>query len=420
MEIPKPKSADDWFSGNNAPRKPKRPRRRSRPGTKTADPMARTKSDAPAADAEPTSPSKPRTRTKPRKIGRKTKIDLDQVIGNDLPEPDLDALQAALEPKGEPEPEKPAVPETRDPADHSTQANHPKEQAGGAGTDKAPKASSKPTPKPKKKYYGKAKSGLAPAEQSAALAEAMVGSFVERLKAECQKKGALTVDDVEALSKEFERKTGALQQAFQASFEETIRAHKKVTTNDKRRDAFERVMAHAIAPLLVADQNKPKPGKTLSRRVMPGFFIALDKMLGEDAIQTFRNDMRALVDQVRDDNGDAFDWGDIYASVEAQNIALKAQITAAHHFINLKHRRDWLVTLINDNLGPVTPVMHKAHANWTFGNRDFRAFTLAFFQIMSDTLATEGGRMRITRMYGVDTIVVLADLLQSLHKKAGS
>ena len=49
-----------------------------------------------------------------------------------------------------------------------------------------------------------------PREQSRVIAKTVVGSFVERMKTEAQRKGgSLTLKDIEALDQEFEQKTAA-------------------------------------------------------------------------------------------------------------------------------------------------------------------------------------------------------------------
>ncbi|HEC14874.1 MAG TPA: hypothetical protein ENI72_03860, partial [Rhodospirillales bacterium] len=71
--------------------------------------------------------------------------------------------------------------------------------------------------------------------QSQALAETVVGSFLDRLTAEANKKGGtLTVDDLKNLDQEFQKKTRALQTVFEKFFEDYIQAKTRTALNENR------------------------------------------------------------------------------------------------------------------------------------------------------------------------------------------
>ena len=56
----------------------------------------------------------------------------------------------------------------------------------------------------------------APASHGQALAEAVIASFVERLMAEARRKGGtLTMEDLEALNRDFQKMTKTLQALFE-------------------------------------------------------------------------------------------------------------------------------------------------------------------------------------------------------------
>lgn len=462
MEVPKSKSAGDWFGGEKKPSGLKgRPRGRKKPPgalpapaevfeakklgeyrragegglpdakTKLAEnPLARDSDNLGEAPSQEPGTEKPPTKPKPPAAGKMPitppkrpvrKFDqarlsaLKQEVAKKAEKPDVESNLPTQEASAPPPAPEPAISSTD--AEIALPKPAPARKAPEPSTCRAAPVLTTPV---KKKFFGKKKPALDTAKQSAALAETMVGSFIDRLKSECQKKGGtLKLEDLEALSEDFRKKTVSLQKVFQLSFDETIRAREQSILNNKRNDAFERLMVQTVSHLLCDDDVPPVHGKSLSRRMLPGFFLALDKMLGDEIIDKFRRDIERIVDQISTDNGDAFDWEDVYQSIEAQSVVLKALITSAYHFDNLKRRSEWLITVINSHLGPMASSMHKSHQAWQFTAKDFNAFLIGYFAPMSETLGTEAGRMRITKMYGVETVVVLADLLQALHKKAG-
>ena len=273
---------------------------------------------------------------------------------------------------------------------------------------------------PKEKFHGKKKPALDPALQSAALAQTMVTSFIDRLKSECAKRGGvLKSNDLDNLGKEFEKKTVALQNAFRLSFEETIRARERSILNNKRTDCFERMMVEIISRLLADDAEKPVHGEKISRRALPGFLLTLDKMLGDDVIDGFRKEASDIVERFSEDNGDDFDWSGVHQSEETRNLVLKALVTSAHHFDDLNRRGEWFVTVLNSHLGAATTSMHETHAAWEFDGKDFNALMNAYFTPMAQTLGTESGRLWIGRTHGIETIGVLDRLLKELGEKTG-
>ena len=119
------------------------------------------------------------------------------------------------------------------------------------------------------------------------MAETVVSSIVDRLIGEANRKGGLSVADLHALSDEFAKKTDALQKVFQKSFEDYVRARERSAWDQSRQFPFDRIIVRKFAVLFPQDcVSKLKPG-LLSRRVLPGFFLTLSMMLGEDSFFAF-------------------------------------------------------------------------------------------------------------------------------------
>jgi len=127
-----------------------------------------------------------------------------------------------------------------------------------------------------------------PKEQSRVLAETVVKSFGNRMKAEAARKGGiLNSDDIDALDHEFREKTVVLQEMFEKSFEDYVAARERAVWDQKRDFPFDRQIVDKFSHLFPSPGGLSLLDGAVSRRVLPGFFRALNLMLGEAATEGF-------------------------------------------------------------------------------------------------------------------------------------
>ena len=120
-----------------------------------------------------------------------------------------------------------------------------------------------------------------PTSQSKALAEAVVSSFVDRLIAEATRKGGyLTVRDLQEMNRGFEKKSEALQAVFEKSFEEYVRARERAAWDRAREYPYDREMVERFAHVFPEKSDDPQSEILISRRMLPGFFMATTMILG--------------------------------------------------------------------------------------------------------------------------------------------
>ena len=75
--------------------------------------------------------------------------------------------------------------------------------------------------------------------------------------------------------------------------------------------------------------------------MLPGFFVALNLMLGSDIRESYQGKCRAIVKIARKQEGEEFDWDDIYQHEDARAIAFDALIDIASNFRDFAKRREW-------------------------------------------------------------------------------
>ncbi|HIJ44256.1 MAG: hypothetical protein QF511_04825 [Rhodospirillales bacterium] len=289
-------------------------------------------------------------------------------------------------------------------------------QFDGLGGVTGKKPAAKPAPKPAKSPSGNDRLA-SPASQSQALAETMVSSFLDRLTAEARRKGGvLSIDDLQGLEQEFEKKAEALQVVFEKSFEEYVRVREQAVWDQVRSYPFDRMIVKKVSHLFADGKGLLESDDTVSRRILPGFFLALGMMLGSDAVEEYQNKCRKIIDKIRVKKGESFDWQDLYGDQEANQVILDAVISLASHFEDLDKRIVWFTDLINGHLAPFDGKKNKDEAIWTFTGAACLRFLNALFADLRETLSTEGGRLAVSKRYGVDVCVSLADFLRKLEK----
>ncbi len=253
------------------------------------------------------------------------------------------------------------------------------------------------------------------ASQSQALAETVVGSFLDRLTAEANKKGGtLTINDLKNLDQEFQKKTQALQTVFKKFFDDYIQAKTRAPSNENRTYPFDRMMVAAFSHLFEDGAGLLERNDSLSRRILPGFFMAMNMMLGVEVVDEYQDQCRARVEMIHPGNDGILDWDVICDDPEIKLAAEDAMIKIASHFRELDRRATWFIDLINNHLKPPTPDGNPDEAAWQFSAAAFVRFLDVLFSNLRETISSEDGRLAITKRYGVNACTDLSELFKGL------
>jgi len=269
---------------------------------------------------------------------------------------------------------------------------------------------------PAKKKKKKKKS---PAQESQELAESVVLSFTYRLIDEARAKGGyLSVSDLKELNKDFEKKTEEMKVAIEKSFDDYITDHERKSWLNSRTRPFDRMLVKTFSHLLEDESRKIKRSELVSRRMLPGFFVALNLMLGTDIRDSYQGKCRAIVKIIGQQNGRDFDWDDIYENEDARAIVFDALVDIASNFSDLNKRRDWFVDLINSHQesqgGPVDEEIEP----WAITHEGFDEFFQALMSELRVAVSMEAGRSLITRRRDEETTKNLIKLIKKLGRPA--
>jgi hypothetical protein len=282
----------------------------------------------------------------------------------------------------------------------------------------APKPAAMPTPKPAPKPKAKPahaktqkKKPPSPKHASKVVAKTMVGSMVDRMRAEAQRKGSLSVADLDAMQADFDKQAEQLGQALEKSFDNFVEAKERTEWGMKRDLPFDRVIVKSFSELFL-DEDYSRFDR-VSRRMLPGFFMALNMMLGEEQVEEYQEHSRLIVARLRDAQGDDFEWDTVYVEPEAKALMLDAAVIIATFFKDYDRRSQWFMELINGHLGSLEGAP-KEEAGWEMTPAAFNRFLGHLFKDLRKELSTDTGKLHITKRHGADTCADIFEILQAI------
>lgn len=318
-------------------------------------------------------------------------------VTQDAPAAPEPAKRVPPQPAAPPPSTKPAKPAPSAPAAPPPQAKVPPKPA---------PVQAKPQPKPQ------ARASTA-REKSRVIAKTVVGSFVERMKTEAQRKGGtLTLKDIEALDHEFEQKTAALETLFEKTFEEYARSLSKEGGQEERRHhPFDRLIVSPFEKMLAGGAGPTIAKGGISRRILPGFFMAVNMMMGPDVMADFRVRAEKVFDRV--DRGDELNWDNFLDNPEARDLRMDALISMAVHFANPDKRAHWFMDLINSHLAaPETDP--QTDPNWVLSRPAYERLIDALFSDLMNAVGSPRAREAITKRFGPETCASVAEIMKGL------
>ena len=140
---------------------------------------------------------------------------------------------------------------------------------------------------------------------------------------------------------------------FEQSFDVYVKARERAVWDQQRNYPFDRLMVKKFSNLF-RDDGEIGPDD-LSRRMLPGFFVALGMMLGTEVVEKYQQKIRTIVDKVKAGGKSVFDWDDVYADEVAETVSLDAEVGIAGYFEDFDKRAEWFIDLINNHLTSPEP-----------------------------------------------------------------
>ncbi|MDH5187916.1 MAG: hypothetical protein OEW37_03040 [Rhodospirillaceae bacterium] len=215
--------------------------------------------------------------------------------------------------------------------------------------------------------------------RSRAMAEAVISSFAATLKTEARKRGGfLTLPDLDELDVSFREKTAELTDVFEMAFNDAMREQEDLKWNQIKRPAFDRLMVKRFDHMLMVKDRDGVPHGTFPRRFLPGFFLALNMLLGPEAMENFHKRSDKIMTQVMK-GIIPVDWELLDQNDEMKDIIIDGQLAIAWQFNDTQKRTKWFIQLVNANLAPVHEKATQVEANWEMDH-------IAFIRLINSLL----------------------------------
>jgi len=288
----------------------------------------------------------------------------------------------------------------------------PKSTVALAAPSPKPAEQAKPAAKPKQSAPYAVKNPASAKEVSHALAVGTVGSMVDQMKAAAHAKGGmLSIQDLDAMQVEFAAKAKDMQKQLESAFVDYADARERMQFDQERDDPFYRLLVKAISSHFKEQPSRKSP----SRRMLPGFFIAVDMLLGPDVVSSHQERCRSIIARLREDSGDdSFDWEMFYVERDALTVSLDAQVLIAAQFKDYDRRMNWFLTIVNSNLAPIDSTMSEGEQRWELAEPAFRRFMDGLLSSLRKVLSSDKGRERLVKRHGQENVAAALQVLKRL------
>jgi hypothetical protein len=241
----------------------------------------------------------------------------------------------------------------------------------------------------------------------------MLGHFLTRLEVEARTAGgALTYDQISEAATRFIADVGRFDTVLQRSWDQCSQARDAAAWDKSRRRLFDRVLMKRFAHLFPArsGDDGSSGDALLSRRIIPGFNLAIDKMIGPILHEQCQQRAHAITERLRG-KANAVDWTVLQFDPEARALVNDVLVVVAHYFGNFERRRDWFMTLVNSNLAP--PAADDPDPLWQVTPAVFQRLMSALFEDLFAQMQTDGGKATRAR-YGEHAYETLLDFHNKL------
>ncbi|HLO78224.1 MAG TPA: hypothetical protein VK196_17345 [Magnetospirillum sp.] len=244
-----------------------------------------------------------------------------------------------------------------------------------------------------------------------AIANTMIGHFATRLEVEARRAGGmLSAEAIRELAARFMAEEAVrFQPALQRSWDSCTKARETLQWESARRNPFDRILAKPFAHLFPPRQGDDGGQGVLSRRMLPGFHLAIDKMIGPALFEQCQRKAQAILDRHR--HGGGYDWTAIHADGEARDLCADVLVVVAHYFANFERRREWFMALVNSNLARVPA--GATDACWQLTEHGFSELMRALFAELAARMAADADGLQ--RRYGDQTLAVVQAFFRRLR-----
>ena len=241
----------------------------------------------------------------------------------------------------------------------------------------------------------------------------VAGHLVTRLEVEAGKNGGvLSTKEIRTIAEKFlAEELPRFQPAFQRSYDECTQRREEQRWSGIRKQPFDRILTKKFAHLLPARNGDDGDQGLLSRRVIPGFNLAITKMIGPMLYEQCQRKTRAIMDRYPTPSG-GYDWEGVYEDPDCLALTNDVLVVVAHYFAEFDRRRSWFLELVNSHLARPSTT-EESRENWQLTSYGFAEMMRTLFAELEQILTLHPDRLK--SRYGEHTIAALTDFLKRLQ-----
>ena len=186
-----------------------------------------------------------------------------------------------------------------------------------------------------------------------------------------------------------------------------------------RKRPFERLLVKRFCHMFPPAESLDSPA-TVSRRVIPGLFLAFEKIAGTEFMEQCQGAGRGIFREVRSARGEEFRWSDYYDDQAASELVDDLMVVVARSFKDFDRRFHWLLELINSHLAPVEGYEYEGETDspWALHPDGAKEMLRALFSKLRDNMADGDERLLIERRYGENACELLETVIGDLFAGA--
>jgi len=231
----------------------------------------------------------------------------------------------------------------------------------------------------------------------------------------------LNSQDIHKLGGEFSAKEGKLFcLELSAHIHESLLQHERELWDQTRRRPFERLLVARFSNLFPHEGELDSGSGFVSRRILPGFFMAIEMMAGQELFEKCHRACKNLAKTRKEEQGSSFLWRDFYVDKEANVLVDDTLAVIVPHFADFDKRFRWLRNLMNGHLAAPDDFAFEGDiiAQWQMDDKTLLRMLQSLFSVFYQRLSEDGGREKVVQRYGEKFCADLQTVLGHLGLEA--
>lgn len=228
----------------------------------------------------------------------------------------------------------------------------------------------------------------------------------------------LSIDDIRSFLDRYKAQhIVADQSAFKAHFQRCLVRREQEVFDPNRRAPFRRVLTMRFSDLFPTAGGLDDSGAYVSRRMLPGLFLAFEKMVGSEPFTLGHDVCVAALESTKTPDGVAI-WEDLYDHPAVMDTVDDMLMRLVAHFDNPMKRIMWMLGIINNELADPLDFDFEGDANkdWLLDERGLINVLRHLFRGLRHRLKDKDQAHALTQKYGQTAARKLVALITTLDR----